>query len=202
MVFVFTLANIHKNKGLCGSMCAPVDSHLWTLTHLASKTLYVGSHCRSCCQRPFWSLWLEARFWSSSSRLMHLHWLVHFHSPLPRPEGSIHPPSAYRIIFVSYNLSAVVFFHCYLKDEDVGIGGVLPQSVFPRDRELCFLRVCPLHTRILVAVDLHPQPGDEEWFGVRHSCRHKKKSAPSVVFFIGCLFLDKQKHDCWITDMD
>lgn len=71
----------------------------------------------------------------------------------------------------------------YLKDEDVGIRGVLPQSMFPRDRELCFLRVCPLHTRILAAVDLHPQPGDEEWFGVRHYCGRKKKSAPSIVFF-------------------
>lgn len=66
----------------------------------------------------------------------------------------------------------------YLKDEDVSIRGVLPQSVFPRDRELCFIQVCPLHTRILAAGDLHPQPGDEEWFGVRHSCRRKEKSVP------------------------
>lgn len=66
----------------------------------------------------------------------------------------------------------------YLKDEDIGIGGVLPQCVFPRDRELCFLRVCPLHTRILAAVDLHPQPGYEEWFGVRHSCARKKVPNP------------------------
>lgn len=95
---IFTKIKVCNSLG--GSMCTPVDSHLWTLTHLASKTLYAGSRCHSSCQRPFWNLWLEVRFWSSSSRLMHLHWLVHFHSPLPRPEGSIHPPSVYRIIYV------------------------------------------------------------------------------------------------------
>lgn len=40
--FIFTLAGMHKKEGLYQSMCTPVDPHLWTLTHLASGTLYVG----------------------------------------------------------------------------------------------------------------------------------------------------------------
>lgn len=52
----------------------------------------------------------------------------------------------------------------YLKDENVSVRGVLSQSVFPRDAELCLLWVCPLDTRIFVAVNLFPQPRDEQRF--------------------------------------
>lgn len=56
----------------------------------------------------------------------------------------------------------------YLKDENVSVRGVLSQSVFPRDAELCLLWVCPLDTRILVAVNLFLQPRDEQWFRMSH----------------------------------
>lgn len=58
-----------------------------------------------------------------------------------------------------------------LEDEDVRVAGVLSQSVFPRDGELGPLRVCPEHAGILGAVDLGPQPRDEQRLRMRHFCR-------------------------------
>lgn len=62
----------------------------------------------------------------------------------------------------------------YLKDETVILAGVLSQGVFPRDRELCSLWVCPVDARISATVDLFSQPRDEQRFGVRHFYRSKK----------------------------
>lgn len=77
------------------------------------------------------------------------------------------------------SISWCLFIVCYLwsvhlKDEDVKAGGVLSQSVFPGDAELCMLLVCPADTRILLAVNLGPQPRDEQWFCMRHFYGSKK----------------------------
>lgn len=70
-----------------------------------------------------------------------------------------------------------------LKDEYVCVGGVLSQGVFPWYGELGLLRVGPAHTRILAAVDLSLQPGNEKRSGVRHLYKEKSVIRSTCLYF-------------------
>lgn len=69
-----------------------------------------------------------------------------------------------------FSYSSNIHSVSHLEDETVSVRGVLPQSMFPGDGELCSLLVRPLDTWIFVAVDVFPQPRNEKWFTMRHFC--------------------------------
>ena len=57
----------------------------------------------------------------------------------------------------------------HLEYEDVRAGGVLPEGMLPRDRELSPVWVGPAYPGEPSAVDPGLQPGDEEWLGLSHA---------------------------------
>lgn len=57
--------------------------------------------------------------------------------------------------------------------------------MFPWDRELCPLGICPLDTGKLAAVYLCPQPWDEQGFGMRHFYRSTANVSHQKCYFIG-----------------
>lgn len=70
--------------------------------------------------------------------------------------------------------------------------------MFPRDGELGLLQVRPLDTRIPFAVNLGPQPRDEQWFRMRHFCGLAPRSQPVLCVEFKCSSFSgskRQKYD-------